>query len=371
MEMEERIGQFRGEFNEVLRGFFDSLKARAEAIGQPAQQVYEIIKDFTLQGGKRLRPFLVCTAYDGYGGRDTVKILKASCAVELMQSHLLIHDDIFDRACLRRGYPTVHKVLERLYSSTKPIDGPHLATSLAILAGNLASQYGVLALSQSGFPGDLRIKALNLYASVVADESYGQILDMQAETGQTMTENDIMTIFYYKTTRYSVEGPLHLGAILADAPESELRALSSFAKPVGNIFQMQDDIVGLFGSEEVVGKPVGSDLREGKQTLLLLKAFECASDKDRELIGRSLATKDITQAEIRRVREIVTACGSLQHAEALIDSWIAEAKEALQRCALVSEAHGILSAFSEYVARPKYSGSVRTRYTSSSNACET
>lgn len=354
MEIEERLRQFRGEFDDVLRGFLNSLKPQAGTMAQPVQQAYRIIKDFTLQGGKRLRPFLVCTAYHGYGGHDSVEILRASCAIELMQSHLLIHDDILDRSCLRRGHPTVHKVFEGVYRSTKVIDLPHFGISLAILAGNLAAAYGALALSQLRFPSDRKVKALDLYINVIADENYGQILDMQAEIGHKMVDKDIMVIFYYKTTRYSIEGPLHLGATLAGAPESKLSALSSFAKPLGNIFQLQDDILGLFGSEEVIGKPVSSDLKEGKRTLLVLKALKRAREEDKKFICMSLGKQDITEAEVQRVRDIVVSCGALEYAKGLINSWVIESRDALQSCSLLPEACEILSDFSEYLAKRKY-----------------
>jgi geranylgeranyl diphosphate synthase type I len=354
MNIEERLQKFRIEFDSVLVSFLNSLKPQSETIGQVGQQVYEIVRDFTLQGGKRLRPFLVYTAYHGYEGHDTQEILKASCAIELMQSHLLIHDDIFDRSYLRRGYPTVHKIIERLFSSTKVADLSHFGISMAILAGNLAAQYGALALSQSGFSFDRKVKALDLYINILTDESYGQILDMQAETGQEMNEKDIMALSYYKTTRYSIEGPLHLGTILADAPDSELRTLSLFAKPLGNIFQLQDDILGLFGSEEIVGKSIVSDMKEGKLTLLILKALECACEEDKNFIRKSLGKQDITQEEVQHIRDIMLSCGSLKHAQDLIKSWVVESGKALQNCSLLPEAREVLSEFSQYLARRTY-----------------
>lgn len=352
VDVERHLQQFRLEFDMILTDFLDVLDHRAEAAGPTTRLVHSIVKEFTLHGGKRLRPFLAHTSYSGYGGHDRGEILKASCALELMQSHLLIHDDLIDRAGLRRGSPSVHKVFERVYSASAVSDLPHLATSMAILAGNLAAAYGGLALSRSGFSPDQRVRALDLYHDIMVDENYGQVLDMHAGTRQKSDKDDILTVFYYKTTRYSIEGPLHLGAILAGVQESELGALSAFARPVGNIFQMQDDIQGLFSSEEVVGKPVGSDLKEGKRTLLLMNVLECASEDDKRLIMSRLGNRDITPEQLQRIREIIVSCGSLRYARELVASWLTESRSALQDCSLSLEARRVLSGLVEYLAAP-------------------
>ena len=353
-EVEEHLKCFRSEFNEVLSIFLNSLEPQALRVGHLAQQTYKVVRDFTLQGGKRLRPFLICTSYHGYGGLDRAQILKASCAFELMNSHLLIHDDICDRSHLRRGRPTVHKVLERLCDPTEAADSRHSGMSLAILAGNLAAQYSVIALSESGFSSEQRDRALRLYMEVIADETYGQILDMQPATGSNMLEGDILTGVYYKTTRYTFEGPLRFGATLAGAPPSELQALSSFSNPLGNVFQMTDDILGLFGDEAAIGKPVGSDVSEGKHTVLLLKTLELACDEDNEFIRRCWGNQDITQTEMKRVRDIMASCGSLRHVENMIDSWVAESKRALETCTLSPEARRTLLALPEFIAKRRY-----------------
>jgi geranylgeranyl diphosphate synthase, type I len=353
LSIESQLKQFKTGYDEVLKEFFNTLKPVLQA-GQPVELAYSLIKEFTLQGGKRLRPFLVNTVYQGLGGRRISEIQRAACSFELMHTNLLVHDDIIDRSGLRRGNPTIHKIYETHYRGSPNTDLPHLAMSLALLTGNLAETYGLQAIATSGFEPDRILKAVELYNDVLRDENYGQILDLQAQTGYTVSEEEILAIFYYKTTRYTVEGPVCLGALMAGAPDSKIASLKSLSKPLGNLFQLQDDILGLFGSQEVIGKPVDSDIKEGKQTILIEQTLKRASLNDQKFVQRSLGNTSISSHDFQKVREIVTDCGALDYSRRLIDLWVLESQHCLSVCSLSDEAKKTLIDFIDYLAVRKY-----------------
>jgi geranylgeranyl diphosphate synthase, type I len=348
--IESQIQQFKTDYDLILSKFLDGLKPALPAGPQPFELAYNLIREFTSQGGKRLRPFLVETVYKGYGGNKISEIRRAACAFELMHTHLLIHDDIIDQSALRRGNPTVHEKYKLHYSQSENTGLEHLALSLALLTGNLAANFGLEAIVTSCFEQERVLKAVDLFNQVLRDENYGQILDLQAQTGYSVSEAEILTIFYYKTTRYTVEGPVCLGALLAGASDSEIAVLKNISRPLGNIFQLQDDILGLFGDEAVIGKPIDSDVKEGKQTILIEQTLKRASASYKKVVLQALGNPKLTVKEFQTVREIVKASGALEYSRRLIEGWVKESSRILADCALSQESKMTLREFTEYLA---------------------
>lgn len=354
MTFAQVLKDFQGELYPALEEFLASLEPAATAIGgESSRDAFQVIRSFTLRGGKRLRPWLLCLAYEGYGGSERSKILRAAASIELMQSFLLMHDDIMDRSEVRRGAPAVHKQFEELYRSRDPADLPHFGEALAILAGDITIAYGGMAIASSGLAPERIARALGLYCAIVADEGYGQILDMESAT-RPLAEDEALAVIHYKTTRYTVEGPLHMGAVLAGAPEAELERLSDFATPLGYAFQLQDDVLGLFGDEDKTGKPADSDLKEGKQTLLVIKALERATASQRETLRRCLGNPALSRHDVANARDIVRATGALDHCEGRIRQWVTEAKEALTACGLNARVRVLLVRFADYLVAREF-----------------
>ena len=163
------------------------------------------------------------------------------------------------------------------------------------------------------------------------------------------SEKEILKVHENKTAKYTIEGPLHLGALLAGAKGRILKDLSAYAVPVGIAFQIQDDILGVFGSEKKLGKPVCSDLREGKQTLLIAKALEKGSGVDRKMIKKLLGNKNVTPREIDTFREIVRKSGSLAYSQNLAKKLIEKGKETLVKSAVKKEAKDFLVGIADYI----------------------
>ena len=312
-------------------------------------------KEYTLRGGKRLRPIFCILGYKCLSDHNLEAIIAASISLELMQSSLLVHDDIMDEDELRRGKRTFHIVCkdlcERQFGKNK---SRRFGENIAIVAGDLLEAYGEEVLAKSSFKSDYVKKALATYAEIVKNVGYGQILDITAERKGSFTEDDILTIHKLKTASYTIEGPLHIGALLAGADEADLQILSAYGIPLGLAFQIQDDILGLFGSEEKMGKPVGSDVREGKKTLLILHALERCTEDEKELLTKALGNERVTVEEIDTVRAIVRRTGSFEYSKKLVAEMTDKAVQAIKISDFRAEAKDSLINIADFIGDREY-----------------
>jgi geranylgeranyl diphosphate synthase type I len=161
---------------------------------------------------------------------------------------------------------------------------------------------------------------------------YGESLDVLSEVEEEVSEEAILVIGMLKTASYTVAGPLQMGAILGGAGSEDLERLSRYAIPLGNAFQVQDDILGLFGDAEQLGKPVGSDIREGKRTFLILRALEKATQDERAFLERMLGNRGVTEADVEEIRKLVVQAGALDACRELTRRLVEESRTALQGC---------------------------------------
>lgn len=342
---------FRDQFNPVLSEFFGSLAPRATSIGGSAASVFAEIERFTLQGGKRIRPFLVALGHEAYRGDCRDRILRAACSIELMQTFLLIHDDIMDHADERRGAATAHCRLSRDASEWGVPDAEHHGVTLAILAGDIAAAYGMMAIGTAGFAPKYTVRAQQLYAEIIADEGFGQILDSTIMVNSECRESDLANTAYYKTARYTTEGPLHLGAVLAGAPDEELERLSAYARPLGYAFQLQDDILDLTGDPRKTNKARGKDLLQGKRTLPILMGLQRADAKGSARIEAALGREDTSAEEVAAIVELLVSLGVFTDAEKRVEVLADEAKMALSSCAIRGGTHERFAEFADYLVR--------------------
>jgi geranylgeranyl diphosphate synthase type I len=352
MSFHRTLAEYAADVDSALVCVFEEFIPQAVHADPSALEIIDAVRDFTCGPGKRVRPILMRVAYEGFGGTERDSIVRASCALELMQTFFLLHDDIMDRSDLRRGRPTVHREYAARYRQ-RVEDADHFGQAMAILAGNLAGQQAVLLLSQGPFPSDRIARVLARYAEIALDVCYGQALDMllpQKSLAET-TEAEILRVAEYKTARYTTEGPLHLGAILAGADEQDLAHLSAYAVPVGIAFQMQDDLLGMFGDEMTIGKPADSDLLEGKRTLLVLNAWRRADPTQRAQLEHNLGNADATAAELGSMREIVESTGARIATVELMGQFVDAAKASLAQAPFTPGMAGFLSDLADYVAR--------------------
>jgi len=355
IDIDSIMGHYQAKINERLELFFDRKIEESSKISEYTREVVVNVKEYTLRGGKRLRPIFFIYGYKCLAEDNIDAIIEASISIELMQSYLLIHDDIMDEDELRRGKPTFHIVYKNICDTQFETENSlKFGENIAILAGDLLEAYGIDALANSQFKDEYIKKALRKYAGIVKNVGYGQILDIISEKEGSITEAEILMIHRLKTASYTIESPLQIGAILAGAGEEDLHILSNYGIPLGLAFQIQDDILGLFGSEEKIGKPVGSDIQEGKKTLLILHALAKCSEKERGIITSALGNEDVTMDEIDSIRAIVRKTGSLDYSKRLVREKIEEAIQAIERSNFRVEAKEFLVTIADFVGERDY-----------------
>jgi len=314
MQTEKLLSKLKADINRELQIFFEDKTREIGRDHKPGEilEMVELLKDFILRSGKRIRPILFCCGYFAAGGKDRKKILKASISIELIHSYLLIHDDIIDRDDFRHGSVSMHnKYRERYRKALGKDAGNHFGISMAIIAGDLASSFGHKVLADSKFSGDVRSRAILEMNKIISNTIVGEAMDVVLAAKDKYEKPDIIDMQIYKTAKYTIEGPLRLGAILAGADQKYLKSLSAYSIPLGIAYQIQDDVMGVFGDEKTIGKPVGSDLKEGKKTLLILKAYERGNIKQVKYMNTVIGKKDASRGEIEKARDIIRETGSL------------------------------------------------------------
>lgn len=330
MDAKKTLAEFAVQVEAELDRFFNKLIPETQRIAPEAVQALEILHEYTLRKAKRLRAALFYYTYLMLGGQDKAEAVKTSMFIELIQSYLLIHDDVMDQDLLRRGKPTVHTIYKEFHKQMNYRQDPlHFGESEAINVGDIACHLALDVLTTANFPAENKIKALHALNRQITTVGYGQILDVFGSVQEKIGETDVMRIHNYKTAVYTYETPLLVGALLMGASDKDGLVLSGYAIPAGIAFQIQDDILGMFGDEDKLGKANDSDLREGKHTLLIVKALEKATEAETELIKKALGNPELTDEMADTVREIVKRTGSLEYSKNLAVKLVKEAKAAL------------------------------------------
>lgn len=309
-------------------------KAHHDAHRLNAQtELVALLDDYIFRGGKRLRPLLVLTGYQLISHQvPTEPVIETAAAVELVHAYFLIHDDIMDASDLRRGQPTVHRRLASLYQdqNLSPARVDRLSTGMAILVGDLASALADEALLELKTPSKIKEQLCQQLNQTVRQTIYGQELDLQLEIRTTATAADIETVERIKTAQYSIASPLQLGATLAGAATTDHKLLEDFALPCGIGFQIQDDIIGAAGDEAISGKPVGDDLRQGKQTPISLAAQATLSGQDLQNFTAAFDNPTATREAIDNVIMLLKDRGILEQSYKTMDRYLTQATGVLE-----------------------------------------
>ncbi len=292
--------------------------------------LFERTVDFVLRpGSKRLRAFLVYAGYWFAGGREAARVRRLAVAVELCHAALLIHDDIADRDLRRRGGPTVHAALRAV--SPRRANAEQYSQAQAMLLGSLLAIWArQLVLSSNDSARTTRALALRI-EDLMEVTHRGEILDVLLGERSVATREQILRVYKAKTARYTVEAPLQLGALAAGASPRMLRFLSRYGRPLGIAFQLQDDILGTFGSSRAIGKSTTTDLEQGKKTLLFDAGLRLSRGRNRVRLRALLARRRGSRKGLRTVRRILQACGALAVARTEAERLARQAHVALTR----------------------------------------
>jgi geranylgeranyl diphosphate synthase type I len=306
------------------------------------------IRRLVLSGGKRLRPAFCHWGYVGAGGGDNDQIdIDAGAAFELMHAFALFHDDVMDDAASRRGQPTTHTVAAEQHAENDWAgESRRYGEGVAILVGDLAFVYADQLLEEAS------IEASRIWNELRVELNIGQYLDILGGVSRTRDVVKSERICRYKSGKYTIERPLHLGAVLA-APERAdelLPHLSNYGLPLGDAFQMRDDVMGAFGDEAVTGKPVGGDLIEGKPTPLLARATRRADDAQRQVL-ELVGDPDLDGDTIAKIQQVMIDTGGLDELEAHISALTEAAVTSLDAAPITQVAKTELTSLAEFVSQ--------------------
>jgi len=357
MKIEKLLSTLKAEINEELRVFFEKKLEGVKKEKKPVEilEMIEFLRDFILSSGKRIRPMLFCCGYFAAGGKNRKNIIEASISMELVHSYLLIHDDIIDRDDFRHGDFSMHNKYKKKYKCVLSGDAcNHFGISMAIIAGDLASSFGHKILADSEFPDKDKLRAIFEMNKIISNTIIGEAMDVALVVREEYEMKDIIDMQTYKTAKYTIEGPLRLGAIMAGADETFLNLFSEYAIPLGVAYQIQDDVIGVFGDEKRIGKPVGSDIKEGKKTMLVLKAYEYGDDAQKKILDALVGKKDITRDEIDEVREIIEKTGSLDFSKKEIQRLKDAALSNLEKIRMDEDHKNFFMEFSDQLVKREY-----------------
>lgn len=336
---------FRDGIGRVLDDFLDERSVELEPLGPDAARLLAAART-AATGGKRFR-----AAFCYWGHRavcpdpdDEAALLRACAALELLHASALVHDDYMDDSDTRRGHRATHKVFETEHVDAGWAGEPdQYGAAAAILLGDLLQAWADELLRTSGLPAPEVMRALGLFDRTRTEVIAGQFLDISVQARGRASVEEAMTVLRYKSAKYSIERPLHIGAALGGATEETLAALSAFGLPLGEAFQLRDDLLGVYGDPTATGKPAGDDLVEGKRTVLVALALEAAPPADAALLDRSLGT-DLSPEEVGGLRRLIARSGAPERVEAMIAELHDRAVAALDVADLDDRAHAVLTA---------------------------
>ena len=295
------------------------------ALAEPIGEISRLVRS----GGKRLRPAFCHWGFIAAGGavaeaeRGDSPVALAGAALELLHAQALFHDDIIDDADSRRGAPTTHQVLAaRHRAGGWAGESRRFGEGLGILVGDLAGVYADRIL------GAQSAETRAVWDELRIEVDVGQLLDVLGSAVGDRSLERAERVCRYKSAKYSIERPLHLGASLAGGSATVNSALSDYGLPLGEAFQMRDDVIGVFGDPAVTGKPVGGDLRESKPTPLMARAFAKASPAQQVVLERAGAV-DLDDSEIADIQQVIVDTGALRELEGAITLRLDQAVDAL------------------------------------------
>ena len=305
------------------------------------------VKDLTLRKASRTRALLFYYGYLAFSKKKIKDVLKLSVFFEVLQSYLLIHDDIIDKDITRRGGLSGWAYFYKFFAdklAIKQEEKIHLANSLAIVSGDLAAAWLYEIVLESGFDSSKKAEFLKEFSRFLEKVIAGQFLDVLLPYKRFPSKKEILNSYYLKTASYSIEAPLYLGAFLAGASKSTLKEISDFSKFLGVAFQIKDDISDIFLEE-------GSDLKEGKMTLLLYYLFKSSvSKKDKNFILSLKNKEKLTKKDIKKAREIFIKSLALQKTQKDLFFFLEKAEKTLKELKLSTDSYNFLFSLVEKFA---------------------
>jgi geranylgeranyl diphosphate synthase type I len=341
------LDRLRSAVSAALEEFLDRQRATLAAMDDTLAPVVDEVAALAA-GGKRLRPAFAYWGWRGARGRaaeDDAVVLRAVAALEFVHASALVHDDVMDGAHTRRGRPATHVGFASRHDR-HDLNGDRelFGTGAAILVGDLALVWSDELLRRSGLSDAALTRARGVWDTMRTEVTAGQYLDLLRAAGGLPGPDGALTVARYKSAGYTVQRPLQLGAAIAGAAPEVMDACTAIGLPLGEAFQLRDDVLGVFGDPGVTGKSADDDLREGKQTLLIALAEQAADAAGLRLLTETLGNPDAGPGELDAVRRLIETTGARARVEERIADRTALARAAIASAPLAADAQAALDA---------------------------
>ncbi|NUS72744.1 MAG: polyprenyl synthetase family protein [Corynebacteriales bacterium] len=323
--------EIRRQVDHALQTFLDTQRARLMGVSHELAPLADELHAF-VQGGKRLRPTFAYWGLRAANCTISPEHIRAISALEWLHACALIHDDVMDSSDTRRGRPSSHRIFERRHNEANwRGDGAAFGRSSAILLGDLCLIWSDEALSNSGIAAENLTNARPVFDEMRTELMAGQYLDIVSDAVDGISAERAQTVLQYKSAKYTVEYPLLYGAALAGEPANSpvMKTLSAYGLPLGEAFQLRDDVLGVFGDPAQTGKPAGDDLREGKRTLLIAHTFDRANPAEVTFMRENLGDPHLDARRKEQLRELIIETGALDEVERQIEKLSDQALTAL------------------------------------------
>ena len=334
------------QINDTIDLFFSRNIGDATTVSPYYEQLWQDMHRLIGSGGKRLRPRMVLRAYDAFGGDTHEDVLPIAASQELLHMSLLIHDDIIDRDYVRYGVDNIAgKYFKSYYDIVEDeAERLHYAQSAAILAGDLLIAGSYRLIVSSNIDGGILRAVQDVHSRSIFDVAGGELIDTEAAF-RPANSIDAQTVAQYKTASYTFIGPLTIGAILAGASDDDVMQLRSFAKSLGVAYQLRDDVIGIFGDEQTIGKPTISDIREGKHTYMVEEFYKLADDDQKTRFEQHFGDKHVSPEEAEIIMQLLQESGALKRTEEAIAEYTQQAYDALSQISAgdMSELHELVT----------------------------
>jgi geranylgeranyl diphosphate synthase type I len=345
---------FRDDIESTLQAFVHTQAEWLDGLGPDAQRLVEHART-SIRGGKRFRAAFCWWGHHAVAEPadpvDTVALLRACASLELLHASALVHDDYMDASDVRRGRPATHRAFERIHREQGWAANPEqYGASAAILLGDLLLSWSDELLRTCGLPAERVLEALGYFDLTRSEVVAGQFLDVSAQARGAADVDTAMTVLRYKSAKYSIERPLHIGAALAGASAEQITQLSRFGLPLGEAFQLRDDLLGVFGDPAVTGKPAGDDLIEGKRTVLVSLALDALPDTEAKVLDSALGTA-LGPDQVETLCRLIEESGARQQVETVISELTHRSLAALASAEISDHARGVLEGLAGQVTQ--------------------
>ncbi len=323
------INKIKNKIEKNIPPFLRSLETQY-SLKESSPLLFKQISDFVKGNGKRARPILFIIGFMGFSKKIPQGLYTSALSLELLHDFMLGHDDIIDKSPLRRGKPSLHAALNAYLAKYRHIK--FTGEDLAIVIGDVMYAMGLDAFLCVKTDPVRKERSFRKFIDAAVYTGCGEFIELLSgiKDISEITKDEVYKIYDFKTACYTFATPLSMGALLAGAQETQSDKLFHYGIYIGRAFQIKDDILGIFGAEDKIGKSVFTDLQEAKKTVLIWLAFRHASRKDKSTIKRILGKEMIRRFDLEAIRGIITRTGALDYAKAEISSLIDQADQSLR-----------------------------------------